>query len=96
MTTRFTALGVALVLLAGCGKKPGGATATSATSPTDIGPVLEQLTWSVRQYSLANHSVPGSLNVVIAAGYLTNLPPAPVGKKFAIDPKNLQVVLVNQ
>jgi hypothetical protein len=121
MTTRFIVVGVAILLLAGCGKKPEGASLSSVTPPAaestpvnqtsaspaaapasvpaiqaDMEPVLGQLTWSVRQYSLANHSVPGSLNVVMAAGYLTNLPPAPTGKKFAIDPKKVQVVLVNQ
>jgi hypothetical protein len=62
----------------------------------DMKSMLDELTWSVRQYCIANHSVPASLDEVAAAGFITNMPTAPAGKKFAIDPKKIQVVLVNQ
>lgn len=54
---------------------------------------LDQLTQVLRRFSVEHRRVPQSLNEVVAAGYLTGLPPAPPGKQFAIDGKHVQVVL---
>jgi hypothetical protein len=62
----------------------------------DMGPLLDQLTQVLRKYSVENRRVPKSLDEVVAAGYLKEMPPAPAGKKFTIEPKKLQVVLVDQ
>ncbi len=61
-----------------------------------MGPLLDQLTQVLRKYSVENRRVPKSLDEVVAAGYLKEMPPAPAGKKFTIEPKKLQVVLVDQ
>jgi PBP1b-binding outer membrane lipoprotein LpoB len=82
---------------------PAGQPQTSNAPPAsvqpvqaDTGPLLDQLTWSLRQYCMATHSVPSSLDVVVAAGFITNMPPAPAGKKYSIVPKKLQVILVKE
>jgi hypothetical protein len=82
---------------------PAGQSQVSNAPPASVQPVqadtgsmLDKLTWAVRQYCIANHSVPSSLDVVVAAGFITNMPPAPAGKKFSIDPKKIQVVLVKE
>src|SRR3954463_15573514 len=85
---------------ASCGKKPA-ATATPQTSPgatttvvseSDTSKTLDRLTQAVRKYAAETHSEPKSLNELVAAGYLPELPEAPAGKKFVID-GNLRVQL---
>jgi hypothetical protein len=61
----------------------------------DPSAMLGKLTEVVRRYSVEHRQVPPSLETVVAAGYLTGLPTAPAGKKFAIDKKTLQVTLQN-
>jgi hypothetical protein len=81
---------------------PGQTTASgSIASPVqpsqpDMNAVLDKLTWSVRQYCIATHRVPGSLDEVVAEGFVTKMPAAPDGEKFAIDTKKVQVVLVKE
>lgn len=55
--------------------------------------VLAELTHGLRTYSVEKRKVPTSLNEVVAAGYIKNLPSPPAGKSFAIDSKNLRVIL---
>jgi hypothetical protein len=62
----------------------------------DMSVVLAQLTQAVRRYGAEKQKVPASLNEVLGAGYVQGTPQAPAGKKFAIDPKRLEVMLVNQ
>ena len=57
---------------------------------------LETLTQALRRYSMERRKVPTDLNEVMAAGYLKGMPAAPVGNKFGINTKRLEVVLVNQ
>ena len=59
----------------------------------DAGAQLDMLTKVLRRFSVEHRRVPGSLNELVAAGYLAALPSAPPGKQFAIDGKQLQVVL---
>ncbi len=63
---------------------------------SDMSAVLAQLTQAVRRYGAEKQKVPASLNEVLGAGYVQGTPQAPAGKKFAIDPKRLEVMLVNQ
>jgi hypothetical protein len=47
----------------------------------------------LRKFSAEQRRVPASLDELVAAGYLQNVPSLPSGKEFGIDPKNLQVIL---
>ena len=82
---------------------PGGPSPTPNATPAlvqpvqgDTGPLLDQLTQVLRKYSVENRQVPKSLDEVVSAGYLKEMPAAPAGKKFAIEPRKVQVVLVDQ
>lgn len=57
---------------------------------------LAQLTEAVRKYSFEHRRLAKTLDEVVAAGYVSALPAAPAGKKFSIDSRGVQVVLVNQ
>jgi hypothetical protein len=57
--------------------------------------VLAALTQAVRKFGLEQRRVPKNLEEVAVAGYLTAVPPAPPGKRFAID-KQMQVTLEKQ
>lgn len=63
---------------------------------SDMTAILAQLTQAVRRYGAEKQRVPASLNEVLGAGYVSGAPQAPPGKKFAIDPKRLEVILVKQ
>ena len=93
----------AAIILAGCGKhsEPAGSTADAAGASGaavdgSLPGTLSDLTQAVRRFGMEKRRVPKDLTEVISAGYLAELPPAPAGKKFAIDEKKVQVVLVNQ
>ena len=49
----------------------------------------------VRKYGAEQRRVPKTLEELVASNYLSRVPQAPSGKKFAIN-KNLQVYLANQ
>jgi hypothetical protein len=94
-----------LALSLGCGKQPAQtsspsapgqeASSAAAANEAQIAAALNKLTQAVRKYSVEQQRVPKSLDDVVAGGYLDRIPPAPSGKRFAID-KNLQVYLANQ
>jgi hypothetical protein len=69
----------------------------SAVAPDEarMAAVLGELTQVVRKYSVERRRVPKTLEELVANGYLTRIPPAPTGKKFAIT-KDLQVQLVKR
>ena len=86
----------------GCSKNSSPATTNSAganagspsaTSEASLANVLAELTQAVRKFSVEQRRVPASLNDLVAAGYIKNLPQPPVGKTFGIDSKNLQVLV---
>jgi hypothetical protein len=89
---------------AGCGKKsaaPPPANGSPAEMPAanaaaDSSVDLAALTQTVRRYGMERQKAPQSLAEVVAAGYLKTMPAAPAGKKFVIEPKRLEVILVNQ
>ncbi len=89
---------VLVVLLAtwiGCGKNSsgGGAKDGAAASPQEA--QLAELTQLVRRYAAEQRHAPKTLDELVTAGYLSQLPEAPAGKKFAISPK-LEVYLVKR
>ena len=69
---------------------------TKNASPAELAPVLSELTQALRKYSFEHRRLPKTFGEVIAAGYVKNMPQAPPGKKFEIDPKTVQVVLMKQ
>jgi hypothetical protein len=93
-----------LSLLIGCGKPPAtapsaaasqtNAPATAATDEAQLAAVLGELTQAVRKFGVEQRRAPKTLEEVAAAGYLSRIPEAPSGKKFAIS-KELQVYLTN-
>jgi len=62
----------------------------------ELAKVLAELTQVLRKYSFEHRRLPKAFSEVIAAGYVKDMPQAPPGKKFEIDPKTVQVVLVKQ
>ena len=72
------------------------ALARSDLSGAQLSAALAELTQALRKYSFEHRRLPKTFSEVIAAGYVNNMPPAPPGKKFEIDPKTVQVVLVKQ
>ena len=96
-----------LALLVGCGKPSPASPATAGSTPgapgtpgasvTDeaqLATALSQLTQVARRYAAEQRRAPKTLDELVTGGYLTSVPAAPAGKKFAID-KNLQVFLAN-
>lgn len=91
-----------LLWLLGCGQKtepiapaaPQAAGQTAAPAPeADYSAALAEMTQALRKFSAEQRRVPNSLNELVTAGYVKQLPPAPAGQSFAIDPKELKVVL---
>jgi hypothetical protein len=68
----------------------------SGPAQADVRATLSSLTQLVRKYTIENKRVPGSFDELVAAGYMTALPPAPPGQKFVINPKGVQVILMKQ
>jgi hypothetical protein len=91
------------LVFAGCGPHASQKTAPQAdlaeNSPTTAAPeqdltaVLSELTQAVRKFSAEKRRVPASLDELVSAGYLAQLPASPVGKKFVIDQKELKVAV---
>jgi len=72
------------------------AVARSGASDAELAAALGELTQALRKYSFEHRRLPKTFNEVVAAGYVKDMPQAPPGKKFEIDPKTVQVVLVKQ
>jgi hypothetical protein len=64
-----------------------------AAPEQDLTAILSELTQAVRKFSAEQRRVPASLDELVSAGYLTQLPTAPAGKKFVIDQKELKVAV---
>ncbi|HEU5070948.1 MAG TPA: hypothetical protein VFV96_11135 [Verrucomicrobiae bacterium] len=75
---------------------PANPVVVPATAAADSAAVLEALTQAVRRYAVERQVRPRSLAEVVAAGYVSNLPAAPAGRRFEIDQRTSRVVLVNQ
>lgn len=75
---------------------PAPVTPVAVNDTGDVSAQLGQLTEAVRKYSFEHRRLARSLDEVVAAGYVRSLPAAPAGKKFSIESKSVQVVLVNK
>jgi hypothetical protein len=87
--------------LLGCSKNADSASPPVQVQPSgqaqaDVRATLASLTQIVRKYTVENKHVPASFDELVASGYITALPPAPPGQKFAINPKGVQVILIKQ
>ena len=76
--------------------QPAVAATVSNASEAALNAALGELTQAVRKYSFEQRRLPKSFNEVVAAGYVKTMPQAPPGRKFAIDAKSVQVVVVKQ
>ncbi len=68
----------------------------SNASEAALNAALGELTQALRKYSFEHQRVPKTFSEVVSAGYVKNMPQAPPGKRFEIDAKAVQVVLVKQ
>lgn len=66
-----------------------------SVADADLTSLLAEMTQAVRKYGFEKQKVPTSLDELVTAGYLATKPVAPSGKKFTIDPKTMQVVVVS-
>lgn len=64
---------------------------SSKTSPVD-----QKLTEALHHYLEANGKLPPDFNALVAARIIKQVPTPPAGKRYAVDRRNLQVVLLNQ
>jgi hypothetical protein len=79
-------------------RAPQGATLPAAAPPAaaaDYSAMLNQLTQELRRYCFEHRGAPKSFEEFAASGKV-RVPPAPPGKKFAIAPERMEVVLVNR
>lgn len=67
-----------------------------AAGSSELSATLSALTQAVRKYSAEKQRLPLSLDEVLAAGYVKNMPNAPPGKKFVFNPKRVEVILIDQ
>lgn len=69
------------------------AESTAVVAEPDLANVLAELTQALRKFSAEKQKVPASLDELVAAGYLRQVPQAPAGQTFAIDARNVRVIL---
>lgn len=90
-----------VLLLLGCGKQRSSppasepAAAAAAANASEVELSLALLTQAVRKYSVEQRRVPKTLEELVSAGYLGGVPPAPAGKRFAIN-QDLKVYLADR
>jgi hypothetical protein len=82
--------------VAGAGATSGRAHGSAVPTEAELNAALEQLTQALRKYSFERRRLPKTLGEVVTAGYVTEIPQAPPGQVFAINPKTMQVVLVKE
>lgn len=69
------------------------------TAPPDSSksnPVDQKLTEALHHYLEANGKLPPDFNALVTARILKQMPTPPAGKRYAVDRRNLQVVLLSQ
>ena len=76
--------------------QPAVAATVSNASEAALNAALGELTQALRKYSFEHQRLPKTFSEVVSAGYVKNMPQAPPGKRFEIDAKTVQVVLVKQ
>lgn len=76
---------------AGSEPQPPATTVDASQIPT----LLAELTQVVRRYGAEQRRAPKTLDELVAQGYLTSIPEAPAGMKFAINAR-LEVILADR
>ena len=69
------------------------------TAPPDSSksnPVDQKLTEALHLYLESKGKLPPDFNALVTAKFLKQVPTPPAGKRYAVDRRNLQVVLLNQ
>jgi hypothetical protein len=66
---------------------PSSAPAAAATNAID----LAAINLALKKFAREKNRVPPNLNILVEAGYLPKVPEPPLGKRFAIDPKKVEV-----
>ena len=97
MFKRVVLIGL-LVTWVGCGKPSSSAPAgkdAAAAAEAERATALAELTQVVRRFAAEQRRAPKSLEELVTAGYLSQVPEAPAGKRFAISEK-LEVYLAKQ
>jgi hypothetical protein len=90
---RFVFALCALVIFMGCNKKAAAPEASSGAKSAPASPEVEaeishtkdRLTQALRKYAAENQKVPTSLDELVGAGYLTEVPIAPGGGKYVFN-----------
>jgi hypothetical protein len=82
----------------GCKKSapPKSEAITAASADANTAAALNQLTQALRKFSAERKTTPASVDELAASGYVKQMPQAPAGKKFAINGRVMEVVLVDQ
>jgi membrane-bound lytic murein transglycosylase B len=69
--------------------------ASAAVDASQIPTLLAELTQVVRRYGAEQRRAPRTLDELVTQGYLTRIPEAPAGKRFAINAR-LEVILADR
>lgn len=81
-------------LLMACGQKSDSAASPAGPGASpEFAATLTDLTHAVRRYAAEKQKAPQSLEEVVAAGYIKQLPEIPADQKLVLQPKRLDVVL---
>ncbi len=91
-------LSLLLVVVPGCKKRSAPAAPANAqpAAPADPQKDTAELTMAVRAYYLSQGKHPATLDDLVQARCIYRLPTPPPGKKYALDTKKLEAVLVDQ
>ena len=87
---------ISAILLAACVWFPACSKQGDTAEAPNNSPELVELTKQVRRYSIEKRKLPQNVEDLVTAGYIQAVPPAPTGKKYAIDTERAQVIVVNK
>jgi hypothetical protein len=65
--------------------QPNAAATTADDANANLDKTVARLTQALRKFAAENRRVPKSLDELVSAGYLPELPGAPAGKRFVFD-----------
>ncbi|MBI5799945.1 MAG: hypothetical protein HZA92_04350 [Verrucomicrobia bacterium] len=80
----------------GAPTKPEAAAPNVKAAPPNPEKDLAELTLAVKAYYLVEAKLPSSLDDLVKARCIYQLPTPPPGRRYAIDAKKMEAVLVNQ
>lgn len=92
-------LAAGALTLAACSKTPPSAAPAAAAPAVAVDEkdmTIEEMTGALEAWFTSRGAAPKNFQEMIKAGFIKKMPAPPPGKEFAIDAKNLQVVLVDR